>query len=157
VQDNHYIEQTLEQRVMSTLFDRKVVERGEAHSHGHQPDVTSEIDCCMHIDADGDDVNQQKENKLSIELSYCNETIFANQMNNAQSNNASSGNSFEVEADELEDFDMYDVEYHVTDPKACPQYTTITILDADMIGCCQSCKILKVLLGTWHRLRSNFD
>jgi hypothetical protein len=104
----------------------------------------------MHIDADRGDVNQQKENKLSIELNYCNETIFANQMNNAQSNNASSGNSLEAEADELKDFDMYDVVYHEPDPKARPQYTQITILAADTVCCChcQSRKILKVLLDT---------
>jgi hypothetical protein len=106
----------------------------------------------MHIDADRDDVNQQKEHKLSNGLNYCNETIFANQMNNAQSNNASSGNSFEAEADELEDFDMYDVEYNVPDPKAHPQYTPFSYFG------CGALSILQNIESTSpHRLRSNFD
>jgi hypothetical protein len=110
----------------------------------------------MHIDADRDDVNQP--NKLSIDLNDWNEKVFANQLNmNIRSNDASSGNSFEAKAGELEDFDMYNVEYHVPDPKTRPQYTPITILAVDTIGCCQSCKILKVLLDTGSEIRSNFD
>jgi len=100
----------------------------------------------MHIDADCDDVNQH--NKIDIELNEYNEYIFANS-NQVQSNNdASSCSSFENEADKMELYDIEDIEYHVPDPKARPQNTPITILAANTIGCCQSRKILRVLLDT---------
>jgi hypothetical protein len=106
----------------------------------------SEFDCCMPIDADRDDVNQH--NKIDIELNECNEYIFANS-NQVQSNdNTSSCSSFENEADEMEVYDIEDIEYHVPDPKARPQNKPITILAANTIGCCQSRKILCVLLDT---------
>jgi hypothetical protein len=81
-------------------------------------------------------------------LNEYNEYIFA-KSNQIQSNNdASSCSSFENEGDEMELYVIEDIEYHVPDPKARPQNTPITILAANTIGCCQSRKILRVLLDT---------
>jgi hypothetical protein len=99
----------------------------------------------MQINADRDDVNQH--NKIDIELNEYNKYIFANS-NQVQSNNdaSSSCSSFENEADEMELYDKDHIEYLVPDPKARPQNTPITISAANTIGCCQSRKILCVLL-----------
>lgn len=93
----------------------------------------------LELDADSDVVNQH--DKIIPDLI---------EVYDSDLDSVSSGNSFEAEADEFDDFEMYEneIEYNVPDPKARPKSTPITILVPNTIGCCQSRKLLKVLLDT---------